>query len=98
MMASVTTGVLLLAIVLLVLQPSTATTLYITPSLHTACPSTSCHLLSQYIENAPEYFLSNTTMIFLPGEHTFYVQANITSVTGFRMVWKVCEYNYNFLQ
>ena len=86
-MASVGTGALLPALfLLLVPQPSTATTLYVTPSPHTACPSTPCHLLSQYIENATEYFLSNTTMIFLPGKHTFNVMANITSVAGFSMV------------
>ena len=85
-MASVGTGALLLALFLLPVPQSTATTLYVTPSPHTACPSTPCHLLSQYIENATEYFLSNTTMIFLPGKHTFNVMANVTSVTGFSLV------------
>ena len=85
-MASVKTGALLLTlIILLAPQPSTATTLYVTPSLHTACPSTPCHLLSQYIENATEYFLSHTNMVFLPGKHTFNVIANISSVTSFSM-------------
>ena len=79
-------ALLLALILLLVLQPSTASTLYVTPSPLTACPSTPCHLLSQYIENATEYFLSNTTMIFLLGEHTFNVMANITSVMDFSMV------------
>ena len=87
-MASVRTEALFLAlfILLLIPQPSTATTLYVTPSLHAACPSTPCHLLSQYIENATEYFLSNTTMTLLPGEHAFNVMANVTSVIGFGMV------------
>ena len=81
------TAALLLALFLLCTPlPSTATTLYVMPSPHTTCPSTPCLLLSQYIENATEYFLSNTAMIFLPGKHTFNVQANVTSVTGFSLV------------
>ena len=86
-MTLVKTEALLLVLFLFYIpQHSTATILYVTSSLHTACPSTPCHLLSQYIENATGYFLSNTTMIFLPGKHTFNVIANVTSVIGFSMV------------
>ena len=69
--------------------PSTPTILYVTPTVSTLCPSHplySCHTLSEYVENATEYFVSNTTMIFLPGEHTLKTQANISTVTSFSMI------------
>ena len=86
-MAAVQTGVVLLVLLLLLL-PSTLTTLYVTPSTHTPCPDPGhpCFTLSEYIENATEYFTSNTTMVFLPGDHIFDVQANVTRITGFSML------------
>ena len=49
---------------------STENTYYITPTPDTPCPGESCHTLSQYAEDHFNNFSSNTTLVFLPGDHT----------------------------
>ena len=49
---------------------STENTYYITPTPDTPCPGEPCHTLSQYAERDFENFSSNTTLVFLPGDHT----------------------------
>ena len=49
-----------------------------TTTLCSSCPhdSTNCATLSEYAQQAEVYFTSNTTMVFLPGEHV--LDRNIT--------------------
>ena len=49
---------------------STENTYYITPTPDTPCPGDPCHTLSQYAEQDFKNFSSNTTLVFLPGDHT----------------------------
>ena len=49
---------------------STENTYYITPTPETPCPRDPCHTLSQYAEQDFKNFSSNTTLVFLPGDHT----------------------------
>ena len=53
-----------------------------------SCPhnSTHCATLSEYAKEAELYFTSNTTMVFLPGNHALDMNmtvANVTSLTLF---------------
>ena len=41
-----------------------------------SCPHNHCTTLSEYAQEAELYFTSNTTMVFLPGDHT--LDTNIT--------------------
>jgi hypothetical protein len=49
---------------------STENTYYVTPTPDTQCPGEPCHTLSQYVEQDFKKFDSNTTLVFLPGDHT----------------------------
>ena len=49
---------------------STENTYYGTPTPDTPCPGEPCHTLSQYAEHDFKNFSSNTTLVFLPGDHT----------------------------
>ena len=57
-------------------------TYYVKPTNDTPCPGEPCLTLSQYIQESGKYFISNATMLFLPGEHqldsTFLVE-NVAS-------------------
>ena len=48
---------------------STDNTYYVTPIPDTPCPGEPCHTLSQYAEHDFKNFSSNTTLVFLPGDH-----------------------------
>ena len=43
--------------------------LYIRPSEETPCPSEQCYLLTHVLQNAVEYFTSNTTVVLTPGHY-----------------------------
>ena len=51
------------------------------------CPhnSTNCTTLSEYAREAELYFTSNTTMVFLPGNHTLDTNITVANVTGLMM-------------
>ena len=51
---------------------------YVVPSNVPESSSPSCHPLTYYAENQTEYFLTNSTYIFLPGEHILKPGTNIT--------------------
>ena len=52
-----------------------------------SCPrnSTHCATLSEYGQEAKSYFTSNTTMVFLPGQHTLDLNITVTNVTRLTM-------------
>ena len=51
-------------------EGSTENTFYVTPTPDTPCPGEPCHTLSQYTDQYRWNFSSNTTVVFLPGDHT----------------------------
>ena len=74
--------------VLLAIQPvcCTQSTYYVKPTPDTPCPSEPCLTLSEYTQGAGPLFTSNTTMVFLPGDHQLYNDMGITNITTFTMV------------
>ena len=51
-----------------------------------SCPhNTHCATLSEYAQEAELYFTSNTTMVFLPGDHTLDTNITIANITGLTM-------------
>ena len=61
----------ILVLILLIASCSTQSTFYIKPTPDTPCPGEPCHTLTEYA--AEQYFKNlfvNTTMEFLPGNHT----------------------------
>ena len=48
----------------------TASIVYVKPDYHYIhCPGEPCHPLSYYVQQISQYFVSNTTMVFLNGTH-----------------------------
>ena len=52
-----------------------------------SCPhnSTNCTTLSAYVQEAELYFTSNTTMVFVPSDHTLDGNITIANVAGLTM-------------
>ena len=52
-----------------------------------SCPhnSTHCATLSEYAREAELYFTSNTTMVFLPGDHVLVTNITVANVAGLMM-------------
>ena len=71
-------------------HPSTENVYCVTPTASScsSCPhnSTNCTTLSEYAQEAELYFTSNTTMVFLPGDHA--LDANITVVNMTRLIMR----------
>ena len=66
----------------------TARTVYVKPEhYYRPCPGQPCHPLAYYVQQIPEYFVSNTTIVFLNGTH--YMEALqpvlIENITNFTM-------------
>ena len=58
----------------------------LTASSCSSCPhSNHCATLSEYAQQAELYFTSNTTMVFLPGDHTLDKNITVAEVTGLTM-------------
>ena len=58
-----------------------------TPTSCSSCPhnSANCTTLSEYAQEAELYFTSNTTMVFLPGNHTLDTNITVTNVSRLTM-------------
>ena len=52
-------------------------------TLCSSCPhsDTPCATLSEYAQDAEQYFTSNTTMVFLPGDHTLDVNFTVANIS-----------------
>ena len=71
-----------LLFLMLLTSCSAQSTYYVTPTPDTPCPGEPCHTLSEYV--ASQYFSSlpvNTTMEFLPGNHTLEQTISVTNLT-----------------
>ena len=60
-------------------------TLYITPSSSTPCPAKFCLTLSQFARNSSIWLSLNTSMIFLPGNHTLNSDLYISNINQLSM-------------
>ena len=78
-MGSLTTSFLLLFVLPLCWAQSTY---YVTPTLDTPCPGEPCHTLSEYVAQVGQYFTSNTTFVFLSGNHTLEKSVSIDEQTS----------------
>ena len=88
MMSQYTTfSVLVAALLITTLSCCSAENVYCVTPTATSCSScphnTHCATLSEYAQEAELYFTSNTTMVFLPGDHT--LDTNITVVNVARL-------------
>ena len=59
---------------------------YVTPALDIPCPLQPCHTLSHYITESHQYFTSNTTLVFIPGNHTLEKGLLIRDITRLAML------------
>ena len=76
----IVTGVLLVSLSSCV---STAPSVYyVKPTPDTKCPGNPCFTLSEYAQNASQYFTSSGTFDFLPGNHTLDRNISIYKVSG----------------
>ena len=90
MMTQYTPFTVLVATLLInTLSHSSAENVYcVTPTATScsSCPhSTHCTTLSEYAQEAKLYFTSDTTMVFLPGDHTLDTNITVGNVTGLTM-------------
>ena len=74
-----------LALLFLLILPlcctCTQNTYYVTPSSDVPCPAEPCRTLSEYAEHTEQFFISNTTFLFLPGDHTLNERIQIENTT-----------------
>ena len=59
---------------------------YVTPALDIPCPLQPCHTLSYYIAESHQYFTSNTTLVFIPGNHSLEKGLLIRDITSLTMI------------
>ena len=60
--------------------------LYIAPSPYTQCPEELCLTLSILAANSSNYFDSNTTIVFLEGNHTHDSKLVVSNIDGSLML------------
>ena len=64
----------------------TQNTYYVTTTADTPCPGEPCHTLSEYVEQVGQYFISNTTFIFLPGQHVLDNSVSVGNVSNLTLL------------
>ena len=62
------------------------TVLYVKPTESTPCIGEPCHTLDEYALNTSQYFVSNTTVEFLPGTHNLSQPLHISGVNNLSLV------------
>ena len=82
--------VIVAALLIITLSYCSAENLYcVTPTASScsSCPYNYyyCTTLSEYVQDAELYFTSNTTMVFLPGDHALDMNITVASVTRLTM-------------
>ena len=58
-----------------------AKTYFVMPSSSTPCPYEPCFTLSEYATKPSNYFVSNTILLLLPGNHCLNLELSIETVT-----------------
>ena len=74
-----------LQVLLLTTWCSAKTTYYVKPKSDTPCPAMPCLTLSEYAHMSDQYFAPNTTMVFLPGNHSIETGFFAVDLTSFEM-------------
>ena len=59
------------------------TTHYVKPAANTPCPADPCLTLSEYAQQTHHWLTSNTTLLFLPGDHALSVNFTVENVSDF---------------
>ena len=81
--------VLMIALLIKILSYCSAENVYCVTPTATSCSScphnTHCATLSEYAQEAELYFTSNTTMVFLPGDHVLDTNITVANVAGLTM-------------
>ena len=91
MMARSTPFIAIVAALLIsTLAYSSAENVYCVTSIATSCSScphnsTNCTTLSEYAQEAELYFTSNTTMVFLPGDHVLDTNITVANISRLTM-------------
>ena len=68
------------------LPTEAATMLYVKPTEYTSCPGEPCHTLDEYAQNASQYFVSDTTMEFLPGTHNLSQPLYVSDINNLSLI------------
>ena len=88
-MAHPVSSIVVLVAALLSTYCSAASVYCVTPTATSCSPcphdSTHCSTLSEYARETKLYFTSNTTMVFLPGDHALDTNITVTNVTRLTM-------------
>ena len=71
---------LLLATALPLCMCTAQNTYYVKPTPSTPCQEDPCNTLSQYVSETEQYLTSNTTVVFLPGEHVLQYNVTVSNV------------------
>ena len=71
-------------------------TYYITPTPDANCPAEPCHTLSQYADHYFQNISSNTTLVFLPGDHTLNRTISIGIVSNFKSITPTHQPDYYY--
>ena len=84
------TLVLVAALLIDILSYCSAENVYCVTPTATSCPScphnsANCTTLSEYAQEAELYFTSNTTMVFLPGDHALDKNITVANITRLTM-------------
>ena len=61
------------------------TTHYVKPTANTPCPADPCLTLSEYAQQTHHWLTSNTTLLFLPGDHVLSVNFTVENVSDFEI-------------
>ena len=61
------------------------TTHYVIPTANTPCPADRCLTLSEYAQQTHHWLTSNTTLLFLPGDHVLSVNFTVDNVSDFEI-------------
>ena len=86
------------ALLISILSYCSAEKVYCVTSTATSCSScpynsTHCTTLSEYAREAELYFTSNTTMVFLPGDHALDINITVANVAGLTMCGELSSGN-----
>ena len=68
------------------LPAEAATVLYVKPTESTPCPGEPCHTLDEYAQNTSQYFVSDTTVKFLPGTHNLSQPLYVSGINNLSLI------------
>ena len=66
---------------------------YVKPSPDTPCPESPCNTLSEYLEQAGQYFTSNTTLMLLSGDHVLEGKLLVRDISALTLIGRTVDGN-----